>query len=55
MVKSIKGMVGLLVDAVIEIVDMEQKPVAMPKGVSKHGFQYFRGIQRYKEPRTSAE
>jgi purine-binding chemotaxis protein CheW len=48
-IRSVKGMVGLLVDAVTEILDTEQKPVAIPKGVSNPRFPYFSGILRYKE------
>jgi purine-binding chemotaxis protein CheW len=48
-VKSVKGMVGLLVDAVTEILDTEQKPVVMPKGVSDPSFPFFGGILRHKE------
>jgi purine-binding chemotaxis protein CheW len=48
-IKSVKGMVGLLVDAVTEILNTEQKPVVMPKGVINPRFQYFSGILRHKE------
>jgi purine-binding chemotaxis protein CheW len=48
-VKSVKGTVGLLVDAVTEILDTEQKPVGVPKGVMNPSLQYFNGILRHKE------
>jgi purine-binding chemotaxis protein CheW len=48
-VKSIKGTIGLLVDAVTEILDTEQKPVVMPKGVINPSFPYYSGILRHKE------
>ncbi len=48
-VKSVKGTVGLLVDAVTEILDTEQKPVVMPKGVINPSLQYFSGILRHKD------
>jgi chemotaxis signal transduction protein len=49
MVKSAKGMLGLLVDAVTEILDTEQKPVPMPKGIINPSLQYYSGILRHKE------
>jgi purine-binding chemotaxis protein CheW len=48
-VKSIKGILGILVDAVTEIVDTEQKPVPVPKGVVNPSLQYYRGILRHKD------
>jgi purine-binding chemotaxis protein CheW len=48
-VKSAKGTLGLLVDAVTEILDSEQKPVPMPKGVINPSLQYYSGILRHKE------
>jgi purine-binding chemotaxis protein CheW len=48
-VKSSKGMLGLLVDAVTEILDTEQKPVPVPKGVVNPSLQYYRGILRHKD------
>ena len=48
-IKNVKGMVGLLVDAVTEILNTEQKPIVMPKGVINPRFQYFNGILRHKE------
>jgi purine-binding chemotaxis protein CheW len=48
-INSVKGIVGLLVDAVTEILDTEQKPVEMPKGVINPEFRYFSGLLRHKE------
>jgi purine-binding chemotaxis protein CheW len=48
-VKGAKGIVGLLVDAVIELLDTEQKPVVMPRGVINPSYHYFSGILRHKE------
>lgn len=48
-VKSAKGMLGLLVDAVTEILDADQKPLLLPKGVINPSLQYFSGILRHKE------
>ena len=48
-VKSDKGILGLLVDAVTEILDTEQKPVPVPKGVVNPSLPYYRGILRHKE------
>ncbi len=48
-VKSGKGTMGILVDAVTEILDTEQKPVPMPAGVVNSSLKYYRGILRHKE------
>ncbi len=48
-VNSTKGVLGLLVDAVTEIVDTAQKPVAVPRGVMNPTLQYFDGILRHKD------
>lgn len=48
-VKSAKGTLGLLVDAVTEILDSEQKPLPMPKGVINPSLNYYGGILRHKE------
>jgi purine-binding chemotaxis protein CheW len=48
-VKSGKGMIGILVDGVTEILDTDQKPVPMPKGVVNPTLQYYNGILRHKE------
>jgi len=42
-VKSEKGMLGVLVDTVMEILDTEQKPVPVPKGVVNPRLRYYRG------------
>jgi len=48
-VNSSKGVLGLLVDSVVEILDTDQKPVPMPRGVVNPSLTYFRGILRYKD------
>jgi len=48
-VKSAKGILGLLVDAVTEILDSEQKPVAMPKGVINPSLRYYSGVLRHRD------
>jgi purine-binding chemotaxis protein CheW len=48
-VNSAKGVLGMLVDAVTEIIDTPQKPVPVPKGVMNPTLQYFDGILRYRE------
>jgi len=48
-VKSGKGTLGVLVDAVTEILDTDQKPVPMPKGVINPSMQYYSGILRHKD------
>jgi chemotaxis signal transduction protein len=48
-VKSGKGTLGVLVDAVTEILDTDQRPVPMPKGVINPGIPYFSGILRHKD------
>ncbi len=48
-VNSAKGILGILIDAVAEILDTEQKPVAMPNGVINPSLQYYSGILRHKE------
>ncbi len=48
-VNSEKGMLGVLVDAVTEVLDTEQKPVPIPIGVVNPSLNYYRGILRYKE------
>ena len=48
-VKSGKGTLGILVDAVTEILDTEQKPVPVPPGVVNPSFQYYNGILRHKD------
>ncbi len=48
-VKSAKGVLGMLVDAVMEIIDTAQKPVPVPKGVMNPTLRYFDGILRYRD------
>ncbi len=48
-VKSGKGTLGVLVDAVTEILDTDQRPVPMPKGVINPSMQYYSGILRHKD------
>lgn len=48
-VKSGKGTLGVLVDEVTEILDTDQRPVSMPKGVINPSMQYFSGILRHKD------
>jgi purine-binding chemotaxis protein CheW len=48
-VKNGKGVLGILVDAVTDILDTEQRPVPVPKGVMNPGQRYYAGILRHKE------
>jgi len=48
-VKGSRGLLGLLVDAVTEIIDTEQKPVPLPKGVMNPTLQYYGGVLRHKD------
>lgn len=48
-VKSGKGTLGVLVDAVTEILDTDQRPVPMPTGVINPSLRYYSGILRHKE------
>jgi purine-binding chemotaxis protein CheW len=48
-VKSAKGTLGLLVDAVTEILDAEQKPLPIPKGIINPSLQYYSGVLRHKD------
>jgi chemotaxis signal transduction protein len=48
-VKSGKGAIGILVDAVTDILDTEQRPIPLPTGVTKPGLRYYSGILRHKE------
>ncbi len=47
-VKGIKGILGILVDAVIEIIDTDQKAVPIPNGVLDPALKYYGGILRHK-------
>ena len=49
LVKSGKGTLGVLVDAVTEILDTDQRPVPMPNGVINPAMQYYSGILRHKD------
>ena len=46
--KSGKGDLGLLVDAVMEILDTEAGPLPVPRGVMNPSLHYYRGILRHK-------
>ncbi len=48
-VKSAKGDIGMLVDAVSEIIDAAQRPVPLPKGVMNPTLNYFGGVLRHRE------
>lgn len=48
-IKSGRGVLGMLVDAVTEILDTEQKPVPMPAGVVNPSLRYYSGILRHGE------
>jgi chemotaxis signal transduction protein len=48
-VKSGKGAVGILVDAVTDILDTAQKPIPLPAGVVRPGLRYYNGILRHKD------
>jgi purine-binding chemotaxis protein CheW len=48
-VKSGKGLVGLLVDTVTEVLETGEQPVPMPQGVVDPGHQYYGGVLRHKE------
>ncbi len=47
-IRSAKGMLGILVDAVTEIADTDQKPVPLPGGVMDPSLRYYNGILRHK-------
>jgi chemotaxis signal transduction protein len=48
-VSSSKGMLGLLVDSVTEILDTEQRPAPLPQGIVNPSHAYYGGVLRYKE------
>jgi len=48
-IKSSKGTLGILVDAVTEIMDTMQKPAPLPRGVVNPGLRYYNGILRRAE------
>lgn len=47
-VRTSKGTVGMLVDAVTEIADIPAEPIPVPRGVLEPTLPYFRGILRHK-------
>jgi purine-binding chemotaxis protein CheW len=47
-VKSGKGDIGMLVDAVTEILDTDKKTTLMPQAVLNPSLPYYRGILRHK-------
>lgn len=47
--KSSKGVFGLLVDAAKELLETAQKPVPMPHGVLNPDLNYYAGILRHRE------
>ncbi|MHB8846671.1 MAG: chemotaxis protein CheW [Nitrospirota bacterium] len=48
-VKSSKGVLGLLVDAAKELLETAQRPAPMPRGVVNPSVNYFAGILRNNE------
>ena len=48
-VKSSKGVLGLLVDSAKELLETAQKPVPMPRGVLNPSLNYYAGILRHRE------
>lgn len=48
-VKSSKGVLGLLVDAAKELLETSQKPVPVPRGVLNPSLNYYAGILRNRE------
>ncbi len=48
-VKSAKGIIGMLADAVTEIANIAQKPVPVPTGVMNPTLNYFSGILRHRD------
>ncbi len=47
-IRGAKGILGVLVDAVTEIIDTGQKPAPIPKGVVNPTLRYYDGILRHK-------
>lgn len=47
-VKTGKGDIGMLVDAVTEILDTDKKPLPMPRAVLNPSLPYYHGIFRHK-------
>jgi purine-binding chemotaxis protein CheW len=48
-VKSSKGVLGLLVDTAKELLETSQKPVPIPRGVLNPSLNYFAGILRNRD------
>jgi chemotaxis signal transduction protein len=48
-VKSNKGILGLLVDTAKELLETTQKPVPMPRGVLNPSLNYYAGVLRNRE------
>jgi chemotaxis signal transduction protein len=48
-VKSSKGVLGLLVDTAKELLETAQKPVPMPRGMLNPSLNYYAGILRNRE------
>jgi purine-binding chemotaxis protein CheW len=48
-IKSAKGVLGILVDAVSEIITAEQQPAPLPQGVINPSIRYYRGILRHRD------
>ena len=48
-VQCAKGVLGLLVDAVTEIIDTAQKPAPVPRGVMNPTLHYYDGILRHRD------
>lgn len=47
-IRGVKGILGMLVDAVTEIVESDQKPVPVPPGVMDPSLHCYSGILRHK-------
>jgi purine-binding chemotaxis protein CheW len=48
-VQSAKGVLGMLVDSVREIIDTAQQPVPVPRGVMNPTLKYFGGVLRHRD------
>ncbi len=48
-VRCAKGVLGLLVDSVTEIMDTAQQATPLPAGIMNPSLQYYRGILRHKD------
>jgi purine-binding chemotaxis protein CheW len=46
-IKNARGMLGVLVDAVSEIITADQNPAPLPPGVINPSIRYYRGILRH--------